>query len=88
VADLERQRRLGIQPLGRVERDQTKVTCTNSLPTDEIEAPTSGATSLRYDTTADQYIYNWQSPKVAGVCYRVTVYLTDGTSHTALFKTK
>jgi hypothetical protein len=67
---------------------QTKIACTNTLPTDEIEAPTSGATSLRYDTTANQYIYNWQSPKGAGVCYRVTVYLTDDTTHTALFKTK
>jgi hypothetical protein len=67
---------------------QTKIACTNTSPTDEVEAPTSGATSLRYDTTDNQYIYNWQSPKGAGLCYRVTVYLTDGTSHAALFKTK
>ena len=58
-------------------------------PADEIEAPTSGATSLRYDTTANQYIYNWQSPKTpVGACYRLSVNLTDGTSRTALFRTK
>jgi len=68
--------------------NQTRIACTNSATLDEVEAPTSGATSLRYDTTANQYIYNWQSPKGAGVCYRVTVVLTDGTSHSALFKTK
>jgi hypothetical protein len=68
--------------------NQTKIACTTSAVLDDIEAPTSGATSLRYDTTANQYIYNWQSPKGAGTCYKVTVKLTDGSSHSALFKTK
>jgi len=67
---------------------QATFTCTAGAPSDDIEAPTSGATSLRYDTTANQYIYNWQSPKGANLCYKVTVYLTDGTSKSALFKTK
>jgi hypothetical protein len=67
---------------------QAKTTCSSNAPIDEIEAPTSGSTSLRYDSTANQYIYNWQSPKGAGTCYKVTVYLTDGSSRSALFKTK
>ena len=67
---------------------QTTVTCANNAVVDEIEAPTSGATSLRYDATANQYIYNWQSPKGAGVCYKVTVTLTDHSVRSALFKTK
>ena len=68
---------------------QTKVTCQTAAPADEIEAPTSGATELRYDTTANQFVYNWQSPKVgAGTCYRLGVTLTDGSSRTALFRTK
>lgn len=78
-----------ISSLGVVERvTQSKFTCTAGAPTDAIEAPTSGATSLRYDTTANQYIYNWQSPKGANSCYKVTVYLTDGTSKSASFMTK
>ncbi len=67
---------------------QAKFTCTAGAPTDPIEAPTSGATSLRYDTTANQYIYNWQSPKGASNCYKVTVHLTDGSSKSASFMTK
>lgn len=67
---------------------QVQFTCTASAPTDDVEATSTGGTSLRYDTTANQYIYNWQSPKGAGNCYKVTVHLTDGSSKSALFKTK
>lgn len=67
---------------------QATISCNPGAVTDEIEAPTSGQTSLRYDSVANQYIYNWQSPKGAGVCYRVTVNLTDGTSKSVLFRTK
>ena len=67
----------------------TTVACQSGVTADEIEAPTSGATSLRYDTTANQYIYNWQSPKTpVGSCYMLSVNLTDGSSRTALFRTK
>jgi hypothetical protein len=68
---------------------QTTVACQSGATADEIEAPTSGATSLRYDGTANQYVYNWQSPKTpVGSCYRLSVNLTDGSSRTALFRTK
>lgn len=67
---------------------QVPFACTATAPTDDIEATSTGGTSLRYDTTANQYIYNWQSPKGAGNCYKVTVHLTDGSSKSALFKTK
>ena len=67
---------------------QATITCASNAVTDDIEAPTSGSTSLRYDTTANQFIYNWQSPKGAGSCYKLTVALSDGSTHTALFKTK
>jgi hypothetical protein len=67
---------------------QSIFTCTAGAPTDDVEAPTSGLTSLRYDSTANQYIYNWQSPKTSNTCYKITVNLTDGSSRSALFKTK
>lgn len=66
----------------------TTVRCSPTDPVDEVEVVNTSPTSLRYDTTANQYIYNWQSPKGAGVCYAVTVRLTDGATKTATFKTK
>jgi parallel beta-helix repeat protein len=55
---------------------------------DDIELLATGATSLRYDATGGQFIYNWQTPKKPGYCYVVTVTLTDGTSMSANFKLK
>jgi hypothetical protein len=67
---------------------QTKVACDGTLPTDEIEVTTTGGTSLRYDTVAGQFIQNWQTPKVAGQCYRVTMTTQDDSSLVAFFKLK
>jgi hypothetical protein len=59
----------------------------NGDPVDEIEylAPTGG-TSLRYDATAGQFIYNWATPKKANTCYSLTMTATDGSTLTAYFK--
>ncbi|MDQ3384762.1 MAG: PxKF domain-containing protein [Actinomycetota bacterium] len=67
-----------------------QITCgSTSAVTDDIELYTSGATTLRYDSTGGQFIQNWQVPKVsANTCYRVTLTLADGTFATATFKTK
>lgn len=67
---------------------QSTIACSSGTGTDDIEATTTGATGLRYDSTANQYIYNWQSPRGAGSCYRVSVTLTDGSVKSALFRTK
>ena len=48
----------------------------------------TGATSLLYDTTGGQFIYNCKTPTGAGGCYRVTITTNDGSSQTAFFKLK
>jgi hypothetical protein len=56
--------------------------------TDDIELLASGSTTLRYDSTAGQFIFNWQTPKVANACYVVTVTAADGTWKSANFRLK
>jgi hypothetical protein len=56
--------------------------------TDDIETYATGGTSLRYDTTGGQFIFNWQTPKIIGGCYKVTLTTQDGTSIFADFKLK
>lgn len=57
--------------------------------TDAIETYSTGATSLRYDSTANQYIFNWQTVKLwAGSCGKVTLTYGDGTTHDAYFQFK
>ena len=62
--------------------------CNSSAVTDEIETVATGGTVLRYDATAGQFVYNWQTPKTPGKCYRVTMTTQDGTTLQAFFKLK
>ncbi|PRY56057.1 hypothetical protein BCF74_1204 [Knoellia remsis] len=63
-----------------------KITCATGLAEDAVEVVTTGGTSLRY---ADgQFIQNWQTPKAAGSCYKVTVTAADGSAISASFKLK
>jgi hypothetical protein len=66
------------------------VNCTafNGDTEDAIEMVTTGGTSLRYDSTGGQFIYNWQTPKKANTCYNVTMTAADGSTLTAYFKLK
>jgi HYR domain len=57
-----------------------KVNCDSGTTLDEIETVASGSTALRYDSTAGQFIYNWQTPKQPNACYDVTVGTQDSSS--------
>jgi hypothetical protein len=51
-----------------------------------VEITTTGGTTFRYDTTASQFIQNWQTPKAPGKCYLVTMTTQDGSPLSANFK--
>lgn len=62
--------------------------CDGAAVEDPVELTATGATVLRYDVTAGQFVYNWQTPKKPGSCYRVTITDQSGSFATALFKLK
>ncbi|MEO5316120.1 PxKF domain-containing protein [Pseudarthrobacter sp. CC12] len=62
--------------------------CSLTAVQDAIEATTTGNTSLRYDATAGQFVYNWKTPTAAGTCYKLTMTANDGSSISANFKLK
>ena len=64
------------------------IACDTSAALDDVEVTATGGTALRYDATAGQYVYNWQTPKTAGKCVAVTVTTKDGGTLTASFKLK
>jgi hypothetical protein len=67
----------------------SKVACDGSATLDEIEILSTGGTNLRYDSTAGQFIYNWQTLKKPGECYNVRVGTQDGSfTDIAEFKLK
>jgi hypothetical protein len=66
----------------------SNASCTSGTATDDIETVATGGTSLRYDSTGAQFIYNWKTPTGAGKCYKVTVTAKDGSTISALFKMK
>ena len=68
---------------------QSLVPCTDSSDIEAtVELTTTGGTVLRYDSTAGQFVQNWQTPKQAGKCYRVDMTTRDGSRLTAWFKLK
>ena len=67
----------------------TKVVCSSGAPTDAIETYATGGTSLRYDSTAKQFVYNMATAKsLAGSCTKTTLTTQDGSTMSALFMLK
>src|SRR5688572_22300158 len=65
-----------------------RIACAASGSEDAIETVTTGGTSLRYDATSGQFIFNWQTPRQPGTCYKVVMTAQDGSMLTAFFKLK
>jgi hypothetical protein len=71
---------------------QGQVACVGGLE-DGVDATllTTGGTSLRYSGTPGsdgQFVQNWQTPKLPGTCYKVTMTARDGSTINAFFKMK
>ena len=66
------------------------VQCASAAPSGAVEATvTAGNSGLSYDSTTDTYTYMWQTSSAwPGTCRQLTVRLSDGTDHTALFQFK
>jgi hypothetical protein len=63
----------------------TATSCDPTDTPDALEVTATGGTALRYDTTANQFVFNWQTPKGVG-CYTLTFTLDNGDLHAADFK--
>jgi hypothetical protein len=61
------------------------ISCDSSADVDDLEFVTTGGTSLRYDTTAGQFVQNWKVPTQTG-CYRAIMTADDGSTISALFR--
>jgi hypothetical protein len=64
------------------------IPCSADGTTDDIEFVTTGGTSLRYDSTAGQFVQNWATPKKPGTCYTTTMTSQDGSKISANFMLK
>jgi hypothetical protein len=66
-----------------------QIACTGGMEAIvEEQVVATGGTSLRYDSTARQFVYNWQTPKKPGNCYTFTMTAADDSKITANFKLK
>jgi lysophospholipase L1-like esterase len=65
------------------------VDCSTSSTVDVIETTTTSPSGLHYDAASDSYTYVWKTQKAwAGTCRMLTLALSDGSAHQALFQFK
>jgi hypothetical protein len=67
----------------------TKIDCGTLVadPTTTMTADATGGTTLRYDSTQNEYVFNWQTPgSDAGTCQRLNLSLDSGQTFYADFQ--
>jgi hypothetical protein len=62
--------------------------CSSAAVTDAIEVEAAGATALRYDSDAMQFVMNWKTPRTPGACLALTASAGDAEPITAYFLLK
>lgn len=55
-----------------------QIPCPSGATLDAVEELASGATSIRYDSTAGQFIYNWKTPTKANTCWQMIMKANGG----------
>jgi hypothetical protein len=75
-----------ISDLSVVKSMQYYQTSTDASSPSDIMPETSGSSGLHYDSTSNQYVFNWKTPKTLLGDYVFTLTLNDGTQHEALFR--
>jgi hypothetical protein len=64
----------------------TRTACPSGMSVDALEETATSRSGLGFDPASGVYTYVWKTPSTfSGTCQRLTVTLTDGTSHSALF---
>jgi hypothetical protein len=64
-----------------------QMACEAGAPSDTVETISAGGSGLTYDADTDRYVYVWKTEKSwAKSCRQLTLTLSDGSIHTALFK--
>jgi hypothetical protein len=55
--------------------------CAGDADGTPLDPGSSSASGLRYDASANQFIFNWNTSGLAAGCYTILLTLDDGTSH-------